>query len=93
VMSVDTTGCASPCSVSALLKNLGGLSLAQAPSSITFTMTDPATDRVVGSCQAQVRPDVGYNSTTTVGCTIGGVSGGQVNAALVTAVADNPGHA
>ena len=93
VVSVDATGCASPCSVSALLKNLGGLSLAQAPSSVTFTMTDPATGKVVGSCQAQVKPDVGYNSTTTVGCTIAGASGGQVNAALVTAVADNPGHA
>jgi len=93
VVSVDTAGCAAPCSVSALLKNLGGLSAALAPSSVTFTMTDPATGKAVGSCQAQVRPDVGYNSTTTVGCTIGGVGGGQVNAALVTAVADNPGRA
>jgi hypothetical protein len=93
VVSVDTTGCASPCAVSVLLKNLGGLSPAQAPSSVTFTMTDPATGKVVGSCQAQVRPDVGYNSTTTVGCTIPGVNGGQVNSAVVTAVADNPGHA
>jgi hypothetical protein len=40
-----------------------------------------------------VQTDVGYNSTTTVGCTIAGVSGGQVNAAVVTAVADNPGRA
>jgi hypothetical protein len=93
VVSVDTTECASPCAVSVLLKNLGGLSLAQAPSTVTFTMTDPATGRVAGSCQAQVRPDVGYNSTTTVGCTIGGVNGSQLNAAVVTAVADNPGHA
>jgi hypothetical protein len=93
VVSVDTTGCASPCAVAALLKNLGGLSLAQAPSSVTFTMTDPATGKVVGSCLAQVRPDVGYNSTTTVGCTIPGVNGSQVNAAVVTAVADNPGRA
>lgn len=93
VVSVDTTGCTSPCAVSVLLKNLGGLSPAQAPSSVTFTMTDPATGKVVGSCRAQVRPDVGYNSTTTVGCTIPGVNGGQVNSAVVTAVADNPGHA
>ena len=93
VVSVDTTGCTSPCAVSALLKNLGGLSAAQAMSSVTFTMTDPATGKVVGTCQAQVMPDVGYNSTTTVGCTIAGVSGGQVNAAVVTAVADNPGRA
>jgi hypothetical protein len=93
VVSVDTTGCASTCAVSVLLKNLGGLSPAQAPSSVTFTMTDPATGKAVSSCQAQVRPDVGYNSTTTVGCTIPGVNGGQVNSAVVTAVADNPGHA
>jgi hypothetical protein len=93
VVSVDTTGCTSQCAVSVLLKNLGGLSPAQAPSSVTFTMTDPATGKAIGSCSAQVRPDVGYNSTTTVGCTIPGVNGGQVNSALVTAVADNPGHA
>lgn len=93
VVSVDTTGCASPCAVSALLKNLGGLSAAQGPSSVTFTMTDPATGKVVGTCQTEVRPDVGYNSTTTAACTIGGVNGGQVNSALVTAVADNPGRA
>jgi hypothetical protein len=93
VVSVDTSGCSSPCSVSALLKNLGGLSAAQAISTVTFTMSDPATGKVVGSCQAQVRPDVGYNSTTTVECTIAGVNGGQVNAAVVTAVADNPGRA
>ena len=93
VVSVDTTQCASPCAVSALLKNLGGLSPAQAPSSVTFTMTDPATGKAVGSCTAQVQPNVGYNSTTTVGCTIPGVSGSQVNSAVVTAVADNPGRA
>jgi hypothetical protein len=93
VVSVDTTACASPCAVSALLKNLGGLSPAQAPSSVTFTMTDSATGKAVGSCTAQVQPNVGYNSTTTVGCTIPGVNGGAANAAVVTAVADNPGHA
>jgi hypothetical protein len=92
VVSVDTSGCASPCSVAAVLKNLGGLSAAQAPSTVTFTMTDPATGKTVGSCQAQVRPDVGYNSTTTVACSIS-VNGAQVNAAVVTAVADNPGRA
>ena len=93
VVSVDTSGCASPCSVSALLKNLGGLSAAQAPSTVTFTMTDSATGQTVGSCKAVVQPDVGYNSTTTVGCAIGSAAGKQVNAALVTAVADNPGRA
>ena len=94
VLSVDTTGCAAPCAVSALLKNLGGLSVAQAQSTVTFTMTDPATGQTVGSCKATVQPDVGYNSTTTAGCMIGGATGGnQANAALVTAVADNPGRA
>jgi hypothetical protein len=56
-------------------------------------MTDSATGKVLGSCQARVQPDVGYNSTTTVGCTMGGVNGQQVSAAIVTAAADNPGHA
>jgi hypothetical protein len=93
VVSVETSGCLSPCAVSALLKNLGGASGALAPSTITFTMTDPATGKVLGSCQARVQPDVGYNSTTTVGCTMGGVNGQQVSAAIVTATADNPGHA
>jgi hypothetical protein len=93
VVSVDTSGCMSPCAVSALLKNLGGASGARAPSTVTFTMTDPASGKVLASCQAQVQPDVGFNSTTTVGCTMAGVNGQQVSAAIVTATADNPGHA
>jgi hypothetical protein len=93
VVSVDTLGCGSPCSVSVLLRNLGGLSAAQAPSTVTFTMTDPATGHTLGSCKAVVQPDVGYNSTTTAACTIGNVTGKLVNSAVVTAVADNPGRA
>jgi hypothetical protein len=93
VLSVDTSGCSSPCVVSALLKNLGGMSAAQALSTITFTMKDAATGGAVGSCETQVTPDVGYNATTTVACTIGAVTGQQVNAATVTATADNPGRA
>ena len=93
VVSVDTSRCASPCVVSALLKNLGGKTGAQAPSTITFTMTDPATKATVGSCQAQVQPDVGFNATTTVSCTISGAGAQQVNAAIVTATPDNPGRA
>ena len=92
VLSVDTSGCGSPCVVSASLKNLGGMRTAKAPSTIMFTMTDAATGHVLGSCQVQVRPDVGFNSTTGVSCTIGGVSGAP-NAAIVTATADNPGQA
>lgn len=92
VVSVDTSRCVSPCSVSALLRNLGGMSGAIAPSTITFTMTDSASGLPVGSCQANVQPDVGFNSTTTVGCTMAGVNGQQVDAATVTATADNPGR-
>jgi len=70
VVSVDTSGCGSPCVVSALLKNLGGLLHAQAPSTISFTMADTASRQLLGKCQAQVVPDVGYNATTTVTFTI-----------------------
>jgi hypothetical protein len=93
VVSVDTSGCGSPCVVSALVKNLGGKREARAPSTITFTMIDAASKRTVGSCQVQVQPDVGYNATTTVSCTISRVSGQSVNAAIVSATPDNPGGA
>jgi hypothetical protein len=92
VVSVDTSRCTNPCVVSALLKNLGGLSGAKAHATVTFTMTATASGAVMGSCQAQVVTDVGYNSTTTVSCTIATVSG-SANAAIVTAAADNPGRA
>jgi hypothetical protein len=92
VISVDTSRCASPCSLSATVKNLGGLKGAQAPSTVTFSVTDSATGQVVGSCKSQVVPDVGFNATTTVSCTIASLSG-QVNAAKATATADNPGRA
>jgi hypothetical protein len=93
VVSVDTSGCGSPCAVLALLKNLGGVSGAQAPSTITFSVTDSASGQALGSCQVQVQPDVGFNSTTKVACTMAGLNGEQVNAATVTATADNPGRA
>ena len=89
VVSVDASGCASTCVVSALLKNLGGQTAAQAPSTVTFTMTDPVSRMGLGSCQVQVQPDVGYNATTTVSCTI--PTAQPQNAALVTATATNPG--
>jgi hypothetical protein len=92
VVSVDTSRCASPCLVSALLKNLGGKLNAREPSTITFTMTDAASKQTAGSCQVQVKPDVGYNATTTVSCTISALTA-QVNAAVVTATPENPGHA
>jgi len=92
VVSVDVSGCGSLCAVSALLKNLGGMIPAQAPSTITFTMRDTASRQVVGSCQVQVMPDVGYNGTTTVGCTIDNAATQQSSAATVTATAENPGR-
>ncbi|MDQ6720581.1 MAG: hypothetical protein M3003_07280, partial [Candidatus Dormibacteraeota bacterium] len=91
VVSVDTSACASPCTVSALLKNLGGMIGARAPSVITFTMTDTASRQTVGSCQAQVVPDVAYNATTTVTCTIDTAAAQLPSAASVSAKADNPG--
>ena len=91
VVSVDASGCASPCAVSAVVKNLGGKTGAQAPSTVTFTVTDSASGQVLGSCKTQVAPDVGYNNTTTVGCTVAGL-GGQAGSAVVTATADNPGR-
>lgn len=93
VVSVDTSGCVSPCTVSALLKNLGGMTGARAPSTVTFTMTDTASRQLVGRCQTQVVPDVGYNATTRVSCTIDDVTAQRSNAATVTATPDNPGHA
>jgi hypothetical protein len=92
VVSVDASRCGSPCVVSALLKNLGGKVGAKAPSTITFTLTDPATKQTVGSCQVQVKPDVGYNASKTVSCTISVASGQQTNAAVVTASPENPGR-
>jgi hypothetical protein len=92
VLSVDTSKCVSPCIVSATLKNLGGKLNAKAPSTINFAMVDAATKLTVGSCSVQVKPDVGYNATTKVSCTMSAVNGEQVNAATVTATPDNPGH-
>jgi len=93
VESVDTSGCGSPCSVSALVKNLGGKTGASAPSTVTFTLVDPASGSVLGACSTPVQPDVDYNSTATVSCTITSTSGQPFNSATVTAVPVNPGRA
>jgi hypothetical protein len=93
VVSVDTSVCGTTCVVGATLKNLGGKSPARAPSTVAFTMTDPQTSSALGTCKATVQPDVGHSATTTVSCAIGGVSGADHNAAVVTAAADNPGPA
>jgi hypothetical protein len=92
VVSVDTSDCVSPCVLSALLKNLGGMSGAKSSSTITFTLTDSATGQLLSRCQARVKPDVGYNATTKAACTIADPNPRQVNATTVTATADNPGR-
>jgi hypothetical protein len=92
VVSIDSTRCGSPCVVSATLKNLGGTTGALGPSSVTFTVTGAVSSQVIGTCSAQVQPDVGYNSTTTVSCTIAGLNGQVDNAATVTATPANPGR-
>ena len=91
VVSVDTSRCTNPCVLSAVLKNLGGMKGAKAPSVITFTLTAASNKAVLGSCTAQVIPDVGFNSTTTVSCTIANLTH-SASAAIATATADNPGR-
>lgn len=91
VMSIDTSGCASPCVLSALLRNVGGLTGAKAPSSVTFGVTDAASGKAAGACSAQIVPDVAFNATTTARCTIGELNGQVLNAAIVSATVDNPG--
>jgi hypothetical protein len=71
---------------------LGGMTGARARSTITFTMTDTASGQPVGRCQTPVAPDVGYNATVTVNCTIDDVTAQHSNAATVTATPDNPGR-
>jgi hypothetical protein len=93
VVLVDTSACGSPCLVGATLKNLGGKSGSGGPSIVTFTMTDPQSNSVLGACKVPVQPDVGHSATTIVSCTIGGVNGADHNAAVVTAAADNSGLA
>ena len=92
VVSVDTSRCIATCAVSAVVKNLGGKVGAQAPSTVTFTMTDAASKQVLGTCQVEIKPDVGYNATKTVSCTISVVAG-QASAAIVSAAPTNPGRA
>jgi hypothetical protein len=91
VVSVDTTECAAPCVVTAQLVNVGGIQPAAGPSSVSFSMTDALSGGTLGSCRVKVLPDVGHGSTTTVGCTISGLAGADLNAATVTATASNPG--
>jgi hypothetical protein len=93
VLSVDGSGCGSPCVVRAVVKNLGGKTGAKAPSSIRFDLADLVSGSSSGTCTATVVPDVDYNATTAVSCTIEGVNGVGSGAAKVTATPINPGHA
>lgn len=93
VASIDTSGCGSPCVVAAQLRNLGGKGSAKGPSSVAFTVTDAASGNQVGTCTATVAPDVGYNATTSVSCTVGNLNVQNLNAAIVAATVDNPGRA
>jgi hypothetical protein len=91
VVSVDTTRCTSPCTVSATLKNLGGTAPAQKPAQVEFVMRSAgSTGATLGSCVAVVQADVGYNSTTTVSCTIDAQA---QNGAEITATPQNSSRA
>jgi hypothetical protein len=90
VVSVDTTACQAPCVVSAKVKNLGGIEGAKAPSWIEFVAQAPGGGAPTASCTATIQPDVGYNATITVSCTLN-IS--PSNAQTVTASAHNPGRA
>jgi hypothetical protein len=92
VVSVDTSRCGSTCVVSAVLKNLGATQGAVARSTVTFKMADSASGNVIGSCKVEVKPDVTYNATTTVSCTIPVDTSRPVTAATVTATPENPGR-
>ena len=92
VLSVDASGCGTPCPVSAAVKNLGGRTGAKAPSTVIFVMTDLSTGGLIGSCTGTVGPDVDYNATTTVSCNIAKPAG-QDGPGKVTATPVNPGHA
>lgn len=91
VLSVDTSRCGSPCVVSATVKNLGGTARAQKPSQVEFRMGSAVASSVrLGGCVASIQPDVGYNSTTTVSCTIDAPA---QNAAWITATPENSSRA
>jgi hypothetical protein len=94
VVSVDVSRCGASgsCVVSAVVKNLGATQPARAHSTITFVMKDNASGKTLGSCMAPVVPDVGFNATTTVQCTISG-AGVSPGAETVTATPNNPGRA
>ena len=50
VLAVDTSACAATCVLAASLKNLGGSAPTVSPSTVRFTVTDPASGAPVGTC-------------------------------------------
>jgi hypothetical protein len=92
VLSVDGSGCGSPCQVNASVKNLGGRTGAKARSTVTFEMTEVLSGKVLGKCTGTIAPDVDFNVTTTVSCIIDGVVSVPAGGAKVTATPTNPGH-
>ena len=70
IVSVENSQCGSPCTLSAQVKNLGGLEGASAPSSVTFELTNTANHSVLGSCTVTIQHDIAHNQTATERCTI-----------------------
>ncbi len=70
IVSVENSRCGTPCTLSAKIKNLGGVEGASAPSSVTFDLTNSANHKVLGSCTVTIQHDVPHNQTVTERCTI-----------------------
>ena len=72
IVSVENSRCGTPCTLSAQVKNLGGLEGASAPSTVTFDLTNSANHKVLGSCMVTIQPNVQHNQAVTERCTISG---------------------
>ena len=70
IVSVENSRCGTPCTLSARVKNLGGVEGASAPSTIAFELTNFANHKVLGSCTVTIQPNVPHNQTVTERCTI-----------------------
>lgn len=85
-----------PCTVQATVQNNGGTGSASGASSVTFTLTNDADNSVLGTCKANVSPDVANGKTASVSCQITGgawtafvQNGGNYHAKADT---DNPAY-
>ncbi len=70
IVSVENSRCGTPCTLSAQVKNLGGVEGATAPSTVTFDLKNSANQKVLGSCNVTIHPDLPHNQTVTERCTI-----------------------